>query len=147
VSSNRGGRKQSRCGIWMVRAETACDRAEGHAGAHMTAVAVRKMYARSVAYHREQITARYKKINEYKLSKGCTDCGYDDNAVALDFDHRNPSLKIKSISSMLMFSWRKIITELDKCDIRCANCHRVKTHRLGQERRRPASTEADGPLA
>lgn len=112
----------------------------------MTAEAVRRQYAKNTSYHQDQRAERYAKINEYKLSKGCIDCGYADDPVALDFDHRNPSVKIERVSLMLTYSWRRIVAELDKCDIRCANCHRIKTYH--QKRRRPGTDEdvSSGPL-
>ncbi len=61
--------------------------------------------------------------------KACIDCGETD-PIVLDFDHKDPALKFKSISSMLSghYSWKTILSEIEKCDIRCANCHRRKTY-------------------
>jgi hypothetical protein len=66
----------------------------------------------------------------YLQDKTCIDCGEAD-PIVLDFDHKQPSLKFKSISKMLSghYSWKRILLEIDKCDIRCANCHRRKTYR------------------
>lgn len=99
------------------------------------------MYARTATYHTASRNQRYERINRYKLAKGCIDCGYGDNPVALDFDHREPELKTLNVSAMLTYSWVKIMAELDKCDVRCANCHRVRTHllRQSQYRRRPGT--------
>lgn len=131
----------------MPRAKATCARAEGHARPCMTPAAVTKMHARAVQYHLTSRLARHIKIDRIKLAGGCIDCGYADNAVALDFDHRNPELKILGVSAMLTYSWARIIAELDKCDIRCANCHRIRTHLLNQSqhRRRPATENDDGP--
>ena len=59
----------------------------------------------------------------------CVDCGEKD-PVVLEFDHRDPKTKFKVISSMLAghYSWKSLEREIDKCDIRCANCHRRKTY-------------------
>jgi hypothetical protein len=66
---------------------------------------------------------------EFLSSKKCLDCGEND-PIVLDFDHKNPNDKFKSISKMLSghYSWKSIQKEIDKCDIRCANCHRRKTY-------------------
>lgn len=132
----------------MPKMQVGCGRALGHKGAHMSPASVRRMYDRAIEYHRDSRIERHRMIDRYKMDKGCIDCGYADNPVALDFDHRDPELKILGVSEMLTYSWRKIIAELDKCDVRCANCHRVKTqvNHQSQHRRRPASgiTE-DGP--
>jgi len=68
---------------------------------------------------------------EYKDCK-CQECGYDKCESALTFHHRNKnekefnigslSLRIESISDLN----NNIKNELDKCDILCANCHRIK---------------------
>lgn len=67
-------------------------------------------------------------LNKYKEKTGCCDCGYNSNAVALDFDHVDPSTKQFNISHRLANSTLKMLfKEMRKCVIRCANCHRIKT--------------------
>jgi len=63
---------------------------------------------------------------EYLKGRSCIDCGEKD-PVVLDFDHREN--KIESISRLIsqFASIEKIKEEMDKCDIRCANCHRRRT--------------------
>lgn len=71
---------------------------------------------------------RRKLIDEIKLSKGCLHCGYKKHAVALDFDHLNPSEKHFNISQYFITApIKKLMKEINKCQILCANCHRVKT--------------------
>lgn len=64
-----------------------------------------------------------------KLSKSaCIDCGEKD-IVVLDFDH----ISGKRLGISLMFKNRYSIAaikeEMQRCVIRCANCHRRKTAR------------------
>ena len=60
------------------------------------------------------------------LSKeSCIKCGESDIAC-LDYHHRNPSEKEGGVGSMVN-SFRpkkKILEEIAKCDVLCANCHR-----------------------
>lgn len=100
-----------------------------HGGRCRTPEAVQKAYARNVANKRRVATERHLWLNTYKLEHGCIDCGYNAHAIALDFDHRDPSLKISGIAEMLGSPWPVIMAELEKCDVRCSNCHRIKTHR------------------
>ena len=67
-------------------------------------------------------------IFRYKGVKGCLDCGIK-NPVVLDFDHIYRDTKIIRISQMIKgsISLRAIKEEIRKCEIRCANCHRIKT--------------------
>jgi hypothetical protein len=68
------------------------------------------------------------KMIEYLTGKCCIDCG-ESNIITLDFDHINPEEKQHNIGNMIhsCFSWEKICEEINKCEIRCANCHRIKT--------------------
>jgi hypothetical protein len=64
-----------------------------------------------------------------RLSNGCVDCGEADPLV-LEFDHRDRKAKLHSISVLCSTSrgnLRLLVAELQKCDVRCANCHRRKT--------------------
>jgi hypothetical protein len=68
-------------------------------------------------------------LYEYLVGKSCKNCGESD-PVVLDFDHDSPSNKFKSVARMLSghYSWGKIQKEIQKCTIRCANCHRRRPH-------------------
>lgn len=56
----------------------------------------------------------------------CVDCGEKD-PIVLTFDH--VSEKSSNISEMVAagLSWVTISKEIDKCEVRCANCHLKKT--------------------
>lgn len=62
----------------------------------------------------------------YLQESSCIDCSFSDYR-ALDFDHRND--KFKDVSEMVVQGYciERIKEEIEKCDIRCANCHRIKT--------------------
>jgi hypothetical protein len=66
---------------------------------------------------------------QIKLDHGCKDCGYNTNPYALQFDHINDDKK-NSVSNLIRsdYSWKTILEEIDKCEVRCANCHAVRTH-------------------
>lgn len=67
------------------------------------------------------------KIQSIKIERGCIDCGFNRHPAALDFDHLPGSSKVNNISNMLTCSWESIIKEIDKCEVVCANCHRIRT--------------------
>lgn len=68
---------------------------------------------------------RRQKMLEYLEGKCCVDCE-EDNFMVLTFDHI--SNKHKGISEMIKgYSWEKILIEIRKCKIRCANCHMIRT--------------------
>lgn len=62
----------------------------------------------------------------FKLMLGCVDCGYAVHPEALDFDHVR-GVKVANPTKMRTYAWATLIAELEKCDVRCANCHRVRT--------------------
>jgi len=75
-----------------------------------------------------------------KLERGCADCGYAAHPEALDFDHvrgeklfslgghhgrwKNGEYQKSNIGRM---SLDRILNETEKCEVVCANCHRVRT--------------------
>lgn len=65
---------------------------------------------------------------EYLRDKSCEMCGFDD-IRALDFDHIDPASKNFGIARAISngCAWNKILLEIEKCRILCANCHRIRT--------------------
>jgi hypothetical protein len=68
-------------------------------------------------------------FNDLK-SKPCVDCGQTFPPFVMDFDHRDQNSKSGEVSRMVLKSQLKdALKEVEKCDVVCANCHRVRTHR------------------
>uniref|UniRef100_A0A6H1ZMX8 Putative HNH endonuclease n=1 Tax=viral metagenome TaxID=1070528 RepID=A0A6H1ZMX8_9ZZZZ len=66
---------------------------------------------------------KYKIVDDYKLSKGCSICGYNKYSGALDFHHTGD--KEFNIGAEVGSKSLKLTKEeMDKCIILCANCHR-----------------------
>lgn len=67
-------------------------------------------------------------IAKYLANHPCVDCGENDILV-LEFDHTDRRDKDLEISKIIRRrgSLQKLIEEIDKCEVRCANCHRRKT--------------------
>jgi hypothetical protein len=51
----------------------------------------------------------------------CQICGYNKSVYSLHFHHLDPSLKEFTVGQGV--SWERTQTELDKCQLVCANCH------------------------
>jgi hypothetical protein len=83
--------------------------------------------------NRDQIRTRIKTnklkvkiwFKEYKKTLNCDRCPETD-PVCLDFHHIDPSKKEIAISNAANSGWsiKRILKEISKCDILCANCHR-----------------------
>lgn len=65
----------------------------------------------------------------------CVDCGYSYPRQAMDFDHRPGVVKRFDLSKSLgtRYALDTVREEIAKCDLVCANCHRIRT-----EARRPS---------
>ena len=63
----------------------------------------------------------------YLLHHPCVDCGETD-PVVLDFDHVRGE-KFSTIADALRLGWseKRLFSEIEKCEVRCANCHRRVT--------------------
>ena len=73
--------------------------------------------------------ARAKKWTaEYLAQHPCVDCGRADTRV-LVFDHVT-GVKHKEVTTMANdgYSIARIKEEVEKCQVRCANCHRIRHH-------------------
>lgn len=77
---------------------------------------------RKAAYDRARSVNRRAWLTELK-NQPCTDCGFKFPAKAMDFHHLNGDGK--------RFNFRtakkeKVLIELEKCVLLCANCHRMR---------------------
>lgn len=79
-------------------------------------------------YIREYGRERREFIRNYKAERGCADCGYNKDARALEFDHLPGMVKLFDVSAMrFRGSWQQLHEEIAKCEVVCANCHRIRT--------------------
>lgn len=92
----------------------------------------KKYYKKHKKYHaNKRINKREenkKFVYNYLQGKRCIDCNQTYHPAALDFDHVRGE-KVAAISKMIFdgYSIESIKEEIEKCEIRCANCHRIKT--------------------
>ena len=92
----------------------------------------RKTYAKKL---KDRYRKAYKELVDPIKDVPCMDCGGRFPPCAMDFDHRDPSIKIFNISAFAnqSLTTRKdmMLDEIAKCDIVCANCHRIRTNTKG----------------
>lgn len=69
---------------------------------------------------------------EFMSDKYCVDCGNSDIRV-LQHDHVRGE-KVMGVAAMVnrLWSWDAILKEIEKCEVRCANCHLIKTGERGK---------------
>ena len=72
------------------------------------------------------------KIRNYRKQKlvflkggKCQICNYSKCITALQFHHRNKNTKKFKLSgvNLTRYTWKQILTEVEKCDLLCSNCH------------------------
>jgi hypothetical protein len=85
---------------------------------------IANVYRRNVAQHHILVG----KVARYLTEHPCVDCGERD-VRCLEFDHRDRAVKTANVATLLrrVQSWDRVLREIEKCDVRCANCHKRKT--------------------
>jgi hypothetical protein len=94
-------------------------------------------YSRNVAYYKAKAASARTRgrsgnravVDAFLADHPCVDCGESD-PVVLDFDHVDPKLKLDTVGRIQHSGGRaRLLREMDKCEVRCGNCHRRKTAR------------------
>lgn len=95
----------------------------------------KEWYQNNQVRERQKIKERQNSIREeqrdyiwkYLLLHPCVDCG-ETNPLVLEFDHVR-GIKNANVGSLLLrgVAMNTLLEEINKCDIRCANCHKIKT--------------------
>lgn len=89
-------------------------------------------------YYKERLRKKQEFIDGLKNAP-CVDCGGVYPPYVMQFDHVPERGERKfSISSGANCSLKEgsaLLEELKKCDLVCANCHAVRTHERGQNKR------------
>jgi len=112
-------------------------------------------YARNRQRELERVTRRQRATIEWLRDLRripCMDCGGAFPPHVMDFDHRDRSTKSFNIAGGSILRNRgAVLEEVMKCDVVCANCHRLRTHaafavgdlRPPQRERLPWTSERD----
>jgi hypothetical protein len=97
---------------------------------------VNEHYANNAEYYKEKaakrdaiVSTRHRELLiNFLRENPCVDCGNTDIEV-LQFDHIDRKTKSGEVSNFLTGSTKRLMIEVNKCEIRCANCHIKKTRR------------------
>jgi len=82
---------------------------------------------------RDERTKWIRLLIEEEKQKSCADCGIQYPSVAMDFDHVRGEKKFDIHDAPSMgVSKETLLAEIAKCELRCANCHRIKGVERGQ---------------
>ena len=85
--------------------------------------------ASAVAKNKERRQGIAKWVAELKIAAGCADCGYKTCSAALSFHHLGDDKKF-CIGNAVSNGWGqvRILAEVAKCIVLCANCHLTRHH-------------------
>jgi hypothetical protein len=74
-------------------------------------------------------------VRAAKSNQPCADCGVRYPHYVLDYDHRPGGQKRANVNVLVKRGAKEevLLAEIAKCDLVCANCHRVRTFRRRQE--------------
>ena len=82
--------------------------------------------------HQKTILRRSMKLQAIKLLGGkCSICGYNKCVNALEFHHKDPTIKEFKLGSGNTMSWKEYKNEALKCILVCSNCHKEIHYKLG----------------
>lgn len=72
--------------------------------------------------------AAIREVVEREKSRPCADCGQSYPHYVMDFDHVRGEKRC-NVANMQKTSIAALMEEIAKCDVVCANCHRIRTWR------------------
>ena len=70
---------------------------------------------------------KLEKIQKIKSETPCKDCGQKFHYSQMDFDHLDDTQKSFELNQARWRKWEEIEKEINKCELVCANCHRLRT--------------------
>lgn len=82
--------------------------------------------------YKADLRARNLAIIREGKSQPCTDCRQTFHFAAMDFDHIGTD-KISNVAHMTTASVEALLAEIAKCEVVCANCHRIRTWLRNQQ--------------
>jgi hypothetical protein len=95
----------------------------------------RAKYIRLAGARRARVAEeRFAWLVDYLTEHPCVDCGETD-VLVLEFDHVRGEKKFNISRGIVDASWDALTSEIDKCEVVCANCHRRRTAQRGSYRR------------
>jgi hypothetical protein len=104
----------------------------------------RQKHIADVRDNARRYRARIRRVVREAKSRPCSDCGQRFPPVAMDFDHVEEGTKVADVSYLATHrtSVEAVQAEIAKCEVVCANCHRIRT--TGRSRSRTTLQKGSG---
>lgn len=105
------------------------DRSMAYLDPEKQRAAVRRYYEKNKHIYLEKNKRKVQRMKVFipqSKEVPCADCGKSYPYYVMDFDHREN--KEAQVGKLVHFgSWKRLLREMEKCDVVCANCHRIRT--------------------
>lgn len=93
--------------------------------------AQRRSYLKNIDKNKKKNKTYREKVREYvrqqKESEPCMDCGIKYPYYVMEYDHTE-SNKVKTVSLLSSTgTMDQVVSEIQKCDLVCSNCHKIRT--------------------
>jgi len=90
--------------------------------------------SRFIAKNRRNKNRQRKRLRNILLEvkqRPCQDCGGIFHPWVMEFDHREGMKKEAAVANLVSKGCTdaRLLEEIEKCDVVCANCHRMRTYR------------------
>lgn len=82
--------------------------------------------SRYVKYQKKYIN-KIKEIIKSAKDVSCQDCGVKYPWYVMDFDHVRGKKRFRIGNAPHKYGMQSVVDEIAKCDVVCANCHRIRT--------------------
>lgn len=93
---------------------------------------IRKHYKDNIEKYKEKARLNVFKakswLKEFKKGLKCERCG-ENHIACLDFHHVDKNTKEGAVSQLANSGLNKLLKEIDKCIVLCANCHRKEHYK------------------
>lgn len=84
----------------------------------------KQVYIEKAAARKDRL---YAEVIVPAKSKPCADCHHSFPPMCMDFDHGENEKKFEISSSFDRVPMAELLEEIEKCQVVCANCHRIRT--------------------
>lgn len=89
-------------------------------------------YKNNKQYYLDRNKIAVKEKSDYliqlRTNTVCMDCKRNYPHYIMQFDHRDGRQKVNNVTGLVANSWKKLLAEIEKCDLVCANCHASRTY-------------------
>ena len=97
--------------------------------------------------YRKKVQTKLRELSRSLKNVPCADCGLTFHPVCMDWDHISLEVKTCNVAQTYSRGMKAFLAEMEKCEVVCANCHRLRTFYRKQYRASVYAEKPDGPTS